>query len=177
MPAARARTERATLEPQNAPAGDRATPRADSPATTPGVRGAAAPPAVAPGVGDPRSTSDILKDVVSEVQTLFRAEVELAKHELTASIAARVQALALVIVGAIFGLFALGFLGMTAAVALENVLPAWAAWLIVFGAYLSVAVVALLVAKKKATSTPMAPEQTKRSIEETKTWATTQLRR
>lgn len=139
--------------------------------------GHASPPAVAPGVGDPRSTADILKDVVGELQTLVRAELELAKHELTAGITARVQALVFAIVGAIFGLFALGFLGMTAAIALENVLPAWAAWLIVFGVYLLIAVVALLVAKKRATATPMAPEKTKRSIEETKTWATTQLRR
>jgi uncharacterized membrane protein YqjE len=151
------------------------TPTSRSGAPT--VSAHASPPAVSPGVGDPRSTPEILKDVVAEVQTLFRAEVELAKHELTNAVTARVQALVFVIVGAIFGLFALGFAGVTIAVALENVLPAWAAWLIVFGGYLLVAVVALLVAKKRATSTPMAPEQTKRSIEETKTWATTQLRR
>ncbi|MBW3657174.1 MAG: phage holin family protein [Actinobacteria bacterium] len=143
----------------------------------PNPPGHASPPAVAPAVGDPRSTSEIIKDVVGEVQTLFRAEIELAKHEITAGITARVQALVFAVVGAVFGLFALGFLGVTVAVALANVLPAWAAWLIVFGVYLLIAGIALFAAMKKATSTPMAPEQTKRSIEETKTWATTQLRR
>lgn len=164
------------MEPNTTAPGPAARSAA-TPAATPGVKGHSSPPAVAPGVADPRPTQQILKDIVAEVQTLFRAEIELAKQEVTAGITARVQALVFAIVGAIFGLFALGFLGVTAAVALENVLPAWAAWLIVFGAYLLIAGGALLMAKKKATSTPMAPEKTKRSIEETKTWATTQLRR
>lgn len=165
------------MEPATPTTGPAARPSAATPTTTPGVRGHASPPAVSAAAADPRSTPDIIKDVVAEVQTLFRAEIELAKHEVTAGITARIQALVLAIVGAIFGLFALGFLGVTAAVALTNVLPAWAAWLIVFGAYLLIAGIALFAAMKKATSTPMAPEQTKRSIEETKTWATTQLRR
>lgn len=163
------------VEPAPPPRGTSGrTPRATA---SPRVAAHASPPAVAPAVGDPRSTTDILKHLVGEIQNLFRSELELAKHEVAAGITARVEALVFAVVGAIFGLFALGFAGVTAAVALTNVLPAWAAWLIVFGVYLLIAIVALLVAKNRATSTPMTPERTKRSIEETKTWATTQLRR
>lgn len=137
----------------------------------------AVPPAVSPAVGDPRSTGQILKGLVTELQTLFRQEVELAKHELRDAVVVRVQAAVAAIVGAIFGLFALGFLGVTIGTALREVLPAWAAWAIVFAGYLLVAVVALLVARSRATSTPMKPEATQRSMEETKTWAKQQLRR
>ncbi len=137
----------------------------------------ASPPAVSPAAGDPRSTAQILSDVVGEVQTLVRKEIELAKHEVVAGLSARVQGLALVIVAGVFSLFALGFLGVTVGVALQNVMSRWLSWALVFALYLLVAIVALLVARSRFKSTPMAPEETKRSIEETKTWATQQLRR
>lgn len=137
----------------------------------------ASPPAVSPAEADPRSSGEIVRDLLRETQHLFKQELELAKLELQEAVTARVQALVLVLVGAVFALFALGFLGVTVAVALQEVMAAWLAWLIVFGGYLLVALVALLVARARATSTPMAPERTKRSMEETKTWATQQLRR
>lgn len=146
----------------------------------PGARQAtssASPPAVAPAAADPRSTGEIVKDLVGDVQTLVRQEIELAKHEITDGIKGMVQAAVFAIVGAVMMLYALGFLGATIAHALENVLPAWAAWGIVFLGFLLIAIVAFLIARSRAQNSDVSPEKTKASIEETKTWATTQLRR
>ncbi len=146
-------------------------PPGETPART------ASPPAVAPSAADPRSTGEILKDLAGDVQTLVRQEIELAKHEITDGIKGMVQAAALGIAGAVMSLYALGFLGATVAHALEGVLPAWAAWGIVFLGFLLIAVALFLTARSRAQKSNVAPEKTKASIEETKTWATQQLRR
>lgn len=151
------------------------TVSAASPGSGPSTH--ASPPAVSPAVGDPRSTAQILGDVVGEVQTLVRKEIELAKQEMAAAAAARAQGIALFVVAGLFGLYALGWLGVTIGAALRTVMAAWIAWAIVFALYLLVAIAAVLIGRSRMTSTPMAPEQTKRSIEETKQWATQQLRR
>lgn len=148
---------------------------ADRPGRAPATP--AAPPAVSPAAGDPRSTAQLLSDVANEARTLVRKELELAKQEIAAGVRARVQALVLALAGAVFGLFALAYLGITVGVALRPVLPDWLAWAIVFAGHLLIAVVALLLARRRATSTSMSPEATKRSIEETKQWAKQQRRR
>ncbi len=136
-----------------------------------------APPAVGPESVDPRSTVDIVRSLAENSQLLVKKELELAKLELTEIVVARAIALASVVVGAVFGLFILAFAGVTGAKALELVLPAWAAWLIVTGLYTLVAVVALVVAKKKATNPPNAPERTKAELERTVEWLKGQVQR
>lgn len=137
----------------------------------------AAPKAVSPAAGDPRSTGQILKDVLEETQNLFRKELELAKIELTDAITARLVAAGAAAVAALFALFALGFAGVTVAKALEEVLAPWAAWLIVTAGFFLVTVIGLLVARNRVNAVPMQPEQTKASIEENVQWAKQQLKR
>lgn len=151
----------------------------DSPTGGPRRRAvpSSSPPAVAPAAADPRSTSEIVKDLVGDVQTLVRQEIELAKHEVTDGIKGMVQAAAFGIIGAVMSLYALGFLGATVAHALEGVVAPWLAWGIVFLGFLLIAITAFLIARSRATKSSVAPEKTRASIEETKTWATTQLRR
>ncbi|MDX1622239.1 MAG: phage holin family protein [Nitriliruptorales bacterium] len=135
------------------------------------------PPAASPQAGDPRSTGQVVNDILTEIQTIVKKEIELAKHEMAEAAAVRAQAAAAAVVGGLMALFALGFGGATAAKALEIWLQPWAAWLIVFGAFLLIALVAFLIAKSRANAVPMQPEKTKRSIEENVRWARTQLKR
>ena len=135
------------------------------------------PPAASPQTGDPRSTGQIVNDILTEVQVLVRKEIELAKQELAEAAAVRAQALAAALVGAVMGLFALGFGAAAAARVLEIWLEPWAAWLIVFGVFVLITVIALLVARSRANAVPLQPEKTKRSIEENARWARTQLKR
>lgn len=126
---------------------------------------------------DPRSTVQVVKDVTSNAQLLFQKELELAKLELQEALKVQLMAAGLAAAGGLFGLFVLGFVGVTAAKALEEVLQPWAAWLIVTGVYLLIGVLALLIAKNRAQSVSLTPERTKDSIEENVAWAKQQLRR
>jgi hypothetical protein len=136
-----------------------------------------APPAVGPERVDPRSTTEIVRSLAENSQLLVKKEIELAKLEVTEILVARAIAVGSVVVGAVFGLFILAFAGVTGAKALENVLAPWAAWLIVTGVYTLIAVTALLVAKRKATNPPNAPQRTKAELERTVAWLKGQVKR
>jgi hypothetical protein len=136
-----------------------------------------APPAVGPESVDPRPTADVLRSLAENSQLLVKKEIELAKLEVTEILVARAIAVGSAIVGAVFGLFILAFAGVTGAKALELVLPAWAAWLIVTGVYTLIALTALLVAKRKATNPPNAPVRTKAELEQTVEWLKGQVQR
>jgi hypothetical protein len=138
-------------------------------ATTPPV--GAAPPAVAPEDLDPRSTGEVLRSVVANVQALVKKEIELAKLEVTEIITARAIAIGMFLGAAVLGLFILAFVGVTGAKALALVLPEWAAWLIVTGIYTLVAAILAFVGVRKLQSPPNVPERTKANYEETVEWA------
>lgn len=148
---------------------------ADDPITSGG-----GPTANGPNPGEPtvdgddhRPTSEVLTSLLANGQALATKEFELAKHELSELVRDKAIAIGLVLFAAILGLFILGFIGVTAAVALSLVLPAWAAWLIVTGIYLLVAVVLVLVALRLLKRPAFA--RTKASIDELKSWAKRQV--
>jgi Flp pilus assembly protein TadB len=96
-----------------------------------------------------KSTADLVRDLVDQVNHLARTEVTLAVRELKGK--ARHAGLGAAVAGA-GGLFA--FYGGAVLVAacvllLALVLPAWAAALIVAGALFAVAGIAVLVARKQ----------------------------
>lgn len=136
-----------------------------------------AAPAVGPESVDPRPTADVLRSLAENSQLLVKKEIELAKLEVTEILVARAIAVGAGVVGAVFGLFILAFAGVTGAKALELVLPAWAAWLIVTGVYTLVTLTALLVAKRKATNPPNAPVRTRADLERTVDWLKGQVQR
>lgn len=125
------------------------------------------------GGEDLRPTSEVLTSLLANGQALATKEFELAKHELSELVRDKAIAIGLAVFAAILGLFILGFIGVTAAVTLSLVLPAWAAWLIVTGLYLLVAVVLVLVAVRLLKRPAFA--RTKASIEELKAWAKGQV--
>ena len=126
-----------------------------------------------PKAEDHRPTSEVLTSLLANGQELAVKEFELAKHELSDVVRDKAIAVGLAVFAAILGLFILGFIGVTAAVALSLVLPAWAAWLIVTGLYLLVAVALVLVAVRLLKRPAFA--RTKASIDELKTWVKGQV--
>lgn len=125
--------------------------------------------------GDERPTSEVLTSLVANGQALARKEIELAKLELQEVVRDKAIALGLALVGAIFGLFVLAFIGVTVAAALSLVVAEWLAWLIVTVAYTLVVAIALLVAVKLLKRPPF--PRTKASVEETRDWAKGQVQR
>jgi hypothetical protein len=133
--------------------------------------GGAAPPAVGPEQLDPRSTAEVLRSLVANVQALVKKEIELAKLEITEIVTARLTAVGMFVGAAVLGLFILAFVGVTGAKALSLVLPEWAAWLIVTGIYTLLAAILGFIGVRKLQSPPNVPERTKRNYEETVEWA------
>ena len=97
--------------------------------------------------------------VAEHARRFVQLELELATLELKRKLAALGVGIGMLVGGAVFGLFALGFALATAAVALALFLSTWLALLIVAGALflLAGALVALGVARLKK-GTPPVPE-------------------
>jgi hypothetical protein len=106
---------------------------------------------------DPRSTLELVRDIAAESQTLVRKEVELAKQEILEAIMARVMAAAALAVAGLFALFVLLFGALAAAAALNLVLPAWAAALIVAGAFLLLAAPAAFLGIRRMKAPSLKP--------------------
>ena len=124
-----------------------------------------------------RPLPELLKQLSEETTRLVRQELELAKAELTQK---GKQA------GAGAGLFgaagAIGFLALAALttcfiLALNAVMPAWLAALLVAVVYGVVAAVLALRGRAKVKqATPPVPEQTIETVKEDVEWAKTQMR-
>lgn len=120
---------------------------------------------------DPRSTGEVLQSLSTSTQALVKKELELAKLEITAMLQARAIGVALLAVAGLLGLYVLGFAGVTGARALENVVSAWLAWLIVTLVYATVAGILVAVAIGRFKQPPSSPERSKQAFEETRDWA------
>jgi hypothetical protein len=128
------------------------------------------------GVFDDRSTSEVVASLITNFQGLIKTEIELAKLEIKDIVKDKAIGIALALAGALFGLYVLAFVGVTAANAFMLVVAPWLAWLIVTGIYTLIAVVLLLIAKKLL-SKPVVPETTKNELDVTKDWAKGQVQR
>jgi hypothetical protein len=108
---------------------------------------------------------------VGAFRDLLRAEAKLLIKEAAAFAQGKAQGLGLLVGGAVFGFIALMFLAGAAAAGLANVLPVWAAILIVAVILILIAAVLALVGirvlKKKFT----APAEAAQRIKEDLRWA------
>jgi len=127
--------------------------------------------------GDGRSTPELIRAVATDTATLVRKEVELARQEVIEALVARAKAAGAFGAAGVLALFMVVFLGIAGGLALSLVMAAWAAFLIVAGVFLLLALGAVLFAKLRLKAPPMAPEETKRTVKEDVEWAKAQLRR
>jgi uncharacterized membrane protein YqjE len=128
-------------------------------------------PMAAPG----RSISDVLQDIVGNIQDIVRSEVRLAKSELRDESVKVKAAAPLLVVGAVGGLLAAFFLAWAGFYALSLVLPMWAAALIVAGV---LALIGGLTASAgvKALKKVHPPQHTIASVKENVQWAKQQVK-
>ncbi|MEX2457955.1 MAG: phage holin family protein [Actinomycetota bacterium] len=124
-----------------------------------------------------RSTVRLIRDIASDTSTLVKQELQLFKQEMTEALSARLKAVAAFAAAGVIALFVIGFMGMSAAAALSNVIAPWAANLIVAGGFLLLALAAVLFAKRRLKVPPIAPEETVRTVKEDVEWARAQLKR
>jgi uncharacterized membrane protein YqjE len=113
-----------------------------------------------PAQADDEPLGAIVHRLTEQVPELVRSELRLAQAELTDKGKAAGIGAGLFSAAGLLGLFALGTLIAAAVLALDLVLPAWAAALVVAGVLLAAAAVAALVGKKEITqASPPTPER------------------
>ena len=122
-----------------------------------------------------RSITDVLQDIVGNIQDIIRSEVRLAKSEMRDELAKVKASTPLLAVGAVAGLLAAFFLAWTAFYALSLVVAMWASALIV-AALLAIVAAMTLSAGIKVLRQVHPPEQTIASVKENVQWAKQQVK-
>jgi uncharacterized membrane protein YqjE len=124
-----------------------------------------------PAQGDQPSIGQLVQDASEHVSTLVRAEIELAKLELTTTARRGGIGAGMLVGAAVVLLLSLPFLFVTLAEVLVAIgLPRWASYLIVWGLFLIVAVVLALLGRHSL-RTLRKPERTIETVKETVDWA------
>ena len=117
-----------------------------------------------------RSIPEILKDVLTNIQDIVRAEVRLAKAELGEELSRARTGGLLIGVGAVAAIFSALFLLLACVYVLGRFMPNWAAALIVAAAVGVAAAVTLGLGLKRFKTIQAAP-QTAASLKENVRWA------
>jgi hypothetical protein len=117
----------------------------------------------------------LIRSIGSDVSLLVRQQADLAKQEMKQKAGEKAFGGGLLLAAGILALFVVGFLGFAGAAALDLVLPAWAAFLVVALVYGIGGAIAALVGRQ-AVATPTAPEQTMQTVREDVEWAKRRLR-
>lgn len=125
-----------------------------------GVHRAELPSADEPTVGR------LVADASTHLSTLLRSEIALAKSELRISALAGGIGAAMLAVAAFLMVLAVVMASIAAAYALDYVVPTWAAFLIVFGVYVLLALVIALMGVRRLKKVS-APERTIETTKET----------
>jgi uncharacterized membrane protein YqjE len=125
---------------------------------------------------DQRTMTDVLQDIVGNVQEIIRAEFRLAKVETKEKARQASKPATMIGIGGVIGLYGLGFVLLAAVYALSQVITAWLAALIV-GAVLAIAAAILVSAGKNALKriNPV-PEKTVQTVKENVQWSKGQIK-
>lgn len=121
-----------------------------------------------------RSTADLVRDIISNVQEMIRSEVRLAKAEVRSEAAKTISGAKKLGVGAVLGLFALGFILVCVTQLLAMVMPAWVATLLV-GLVLGATAAAMIAKGRREIRVPT-PGKTIENLKENVEWMKNQTR-
>lgn len=123
---------------------------------------------------DDRSIGDIVGEIATDLSTMVRSELDLAKTEAKAEVAKAGKGAGMFGGAAISGYFALLFLSLFAMYLIGDALEVkWGA-LIVFGAWLLVAAVLAVLGRKQMKSLNPALDRTQKTLKEDVQWAKNQ---
>ena len=121
-----------------------------------------------------RTMTEVLQDIVANIQEIFRSEFKLAKTEISEQAAQAAKSSAPLGSGIVLSLYAFGFILLAIVYALEIVVAAWLAALIVGVAVAVVAAILISVGRKRLKQVRM-PEKTIVSVKENVQWAKNQI--
>lgn len=122
-----------------------------------------------------RSITDVLQDILGNVQDIVRSEVRLAKSEMLHEFAKVKAAAPLLIIGGVAGALGTLFLMWTAVYALALIVPMWAAAFIVAALLAAVGSITWMAGLKRLRHVNP-PERTIASVKENVQWAKQQVK-
>jgi len=125
--------------------------------------------------GSARTFSAILQEIAGHLAEIVRAEIRLARVEMRQDFAQVARAGMFLAAGAIFALYALGFVLLGVVYALATSMAPWLAAVIVGGAVGLAATILLLVGRTKLRQAGLRPDETIRSVQENITWMKKQV--
>ena len=123
-----------------------------------------------------RSVSELMQDIVTNVQQIIRSEVLLAKTEAKEEGLRAAKAARLLGGGAAVAFYALGFLLLFCVYALATAIAAWAAALIVAAGLGITAAVLLRTGIKRLREVSPTPQKTIETVKENVRWAKNQVK-
>ena len=121
-----------------------------------------------------RTMSEVLKDIVGNIQEMVRSEVRLARVELRTEIHQAAGAGKLMAAGAVMAAAGGAFLLVTLVLLLALVMPVWAATLVV-GAVLGIAGMAVISKGRAQFKVPL-PNKTIENVKENVEWMKSQTK-
>lgn len=124
-----------------------------------------------------RPLGAVIASAVDGARTLVRKRVELARIEMTEAVSVRAKGAGMMAAAAVLGLLALGFAAASGSAALDLVLPAWAAHLIVSAVFVAIAGALVLAGRRAMRTAPTTPGRTQAMLKEDARWARQQLAR
>ena len=101
------------------------------------------------------SLSQVIKEIWTQFSRLMRKEIELAKTELRADIRSEVFMLSGLGIAAVLVLLTISMLLVTLILALSEILPGWAAGLIVSGVLLLLSAIVAIISWRKRVKVPL----------------------
>jgi len=123
-----------------------------------------------------RPISGILQEIASHISEIIRSEVRLARAEISQDAAQIANASVFLIVSAVLGLYAFGFVLLGAVYALGNRLPPWASALIIGGGVGIAGGIFFVIGRGRMKAASLKPEKTIQSLQENVTWVKKQAR-
>jgi uncharacterized membrane protein YqjE len=123
-----------------------------------------------------RPVSELVQDIVANIQQIIRSEVLLAKAELKEEALKASKAARLVAVGGVAALYGLGFLLLFCVYALTTAFPAWASALIVGVGLAIIAAVFLRIGIRRLRQVSPVPPKTVETVKENMRGAKNQMR-
>ncbi len=123
-----------------------------------------------------RPISQILQDILSNVQEIVRSEVRLTRTEIGEEISKATRAGVFMATGGILAAYAVGFFLWSATFALREILPVWLAPLLVGLAVAIFAAVFIVVGRNRMKLVNTKPEKTIASVKEDVQWVKDQTR-
>lgn len=120
--------------------------------------------------------SEVLQDIVANIQEIVRSEFRLAKVEIHEETTKAVRSSIPLVVGALLSLYALGFILLAVVHALSMVVDAWLAALIVGVGVLVISMVLVNIGRNRFKQVKVVPEKTVDTMKENVQWAKHQIR-